>query len=233
MPKSDYLMGAGYHQDIIYIIGGASPGASLIEYNTTDNTFTYTSSFFPVNLQGYGQFYHQIGTNLYMAGVSSGSITLFTVDTKQFTSSWNTAPASKTHPCLTGTDALLYYIGGRGTPQIQILNITNASWSDGPNMNQEREAFACVTTTNNKIYSNGGRDNDLDIHRNTVEYISTINIHSNSWSFTSNTLSMGLTNARSIVHAEVLVANANDLLDTVIELDTVSIMCTLFVGVPA
>ena len=230
MPKSDRSMAAGHHQDMIYILGGQTISTSLMEYNITNNTFSYTASFSPV-VSGYSQFYQQIGSNLYMTHSTAGRIHRFAMDTKQFTSDWATAPAIEDHPCFTGDDEFLYYLGGRTGPSmsVQILNIANISWSNGPNMIQGRYQFSCVTTLNNKLYSIGGLDGGFV---STVEYISTTNIHNNSWSYTPNNLSLALCHTRSVVHHKQIFVIGGDsanseVTDKVHIIDTISNIITV------
>ena len=68
LPITNHDPGAGYHENIIYIIGGWNNQQGYIEYDTSNNTFTLIQSVFPISisLSGYGQWWFQMNEILYM-----------------------------------------------------------------------------------------------------------------------------------------------------------------------
>ena len=204
-----YFAGAGYYDNIIYLIGGVFnydySGRALTQYNIANDTFSYDPSFFPISisLYGLGQWWYQMGHMMYLSGNSDPDIiSTFNLATKLFNPDSFSVPTKHQgrgrYSCLTGDpiESLLYYIGGRQggssgnfstgnySNNLHILNIHNNSWIRGPNMNTPRGYFSCIVSPNKRLYAIGGHNGDDFLA--SIEVISTIDIKNNHWSHIQN-----------------------------------------------
>ena len=78
------------------------------------------------------------------------------------------------------------------------------SWSLGPNMNTKRGYFPCIVSPNNNLYAIGGARINHGPNENSIEWISTINIASNVWSYTANNMSEPLYGPGCVMYNEYI-----------------------------
>ena len=209
MPMNNSLMSVAHHQDTIYLIGGYEARKELLKYNLNANRFIYNQSFFPIDLWELSQWWFQMHDVLYMTsrpGTDYNIIRTYNLVTNTFDNDYLTVPAlyHGNHACLTGdhSHSSIYYLGGYVETNflntIQILNISNMSWSFGPNMNTERARFSCIVSSNNNLYAIGGP------YISSVEYISTLNIQTNTWSYTTDSLTQPLYHSGCVRQHEIV-----------------------------
>ncbi len=230
LPFSDNTMCTAHYKDIIFIIGGHDNNnkRQLTEYNITNNSFSSKGNIIPSNsfgAFGTSQYWTQIDNILYiLTGWYNQDTYLerFDLISKNYTSRWMTVPIYReSRSCLASTNDHLFIIGGLdyvggipGLKTMDILDLRNNSWSIGPEMNEGRRAFACIVSPiNNKLYAIGGHTvhESTAFYLSTVEYISTTNIHQNSWQYTINNMSLGLWLLRSVIYGtKIYTIGGND-----------------------
>eukprot|EP01084_Bolivina_argentea_P093945 168915_1 len=196
LPETFHWRAIGYYNNTVSIMGGGQ--ADFIEYHINQNSFTFQPAFFPSIIQTVSdasQYWTQIDNTLYMC--AGAFIHSFNLSSKIFTSNWNgiTIPTYGDNACFTSEKDLFYYIGGYHSVQntiqrmdkVQILNISNLSWFNGPALNTGRDACSCVVSNNNKLYVIGGNGDSPNFYLSTIEYISTTDINNNTWQFLTGT----------------------------------------------
>ena len=201
LPVEIWRHAVGHYQDTIHIIGGTPNENAYMEYNITNKTFShYTQLFFPIELQGYCQWWYQMNDTLFMT--VNGAIQTFNLANKVFTPELSTVPTNSAgiYACLAGDSnrSLLYYVGGWRYETLQILDLNNASWSIGPNMTSVRNHHSCIISPNKQLYAIGGYHYQTG-RLQTIEFISTIDINSNVWSYTAKSLSQAISGTRCVL----------------------------------
>ena len=202
MPVENAAMSIGCYQDTIHIVGGEQQQGLLIKYNITNNSFVSITDFFPKPLYSYSQWWFQMNNILYMTGDTQGQmINTYNLVTNQFNNISFTIPRSvRTSGCLTGDPlrSLLYHLGGsfenngrKHLDIVQILDVSDGSWSTGANMNIKRGLFSCAVSNNN-LYAIAGHNMDEVVfgdgrgRLSSIEYIVTTNIVHNAWRYADN-----------------------------------------------
>eukprot|EP01084_Bolivina_argentea_P164853 286535_1 len=211
MPSASGAASVGYYQGTIFIAGGANSqqgvdnnigwGVGLIEYNIIQNTFSYQQTFFPQQYGPYGSSSTQVDATLYILSKTNREpyIHSFDLSSKIFTPNDIQIPSrsQSSHgvACLASANNNLYVIGGSNNVApydslhtLQIYNVQNQMWSDGPSMNTARAALTCIVSTTNDLYAIGGAvrveiigNGIRPVDTASIEYISTTNIANNDW----------------------------------------------------
>ena len=223
MAYKDYGMAVGYYDDTIWLIGGDENSYALNAYSVNDNTHSTIDPnvTWPVSVDDYSQGYIQIGHMVYMTDGKYyeedpdyhylGSFNLLTREYNRF---WQylelPANGECIYGCFTGNEETMYYIGGRRGYDYQthfkttmILNVSNRSWSSGPQMNERRGYFSCIISSNMKLYAIGGYQGD-STNTDTIEYIPTDNIHQNTWEYTLTTMDETLYGTRAVSYFDTI-----------------------------
>ena len=101
--EADYH-GIGHYQNAIYLVGGRPNPYGYIQYNVTNETFSYfAQSVFPIQLWAYSQWWFQIDETLYMTtGLQIHSFDLVNGRFEQNLSTDPTYQIELIHSCLTG-----------------------------------------------------------------------------------------------------------------------------------
>ena len=209
MPMKNRWMSVGYYQDTIHLIGGDTARKGLLKYNLNTIHFIYNQSFFPVDLVAFCQWWFQMHNVLYMTAMVEPThhiIWTYNLVSNQLNNHYLTVPGlyQGNLACLTGdpSQSLIYYLGGFWNATflktMEILNISNISWSSGPNMNTKRSHFSCIVSPNKNLYAIGGE------YLSSIEYISTINIMTNAWSYTVENITQPLSRTSCVMQHEIV-----------------------------
>ena len=192
MPTTCYGSAVGYYNDSIYLIGGWSDALTIFHPSTQEFT-EYDPDFLSgYGLGSYSNWYTQKDNLLYMIGEGGDSVHVVDLSNRQFTPyAHNNVPYGWS-PCVAGNDDYLYYLGyddaGTGN-NVKIFSFTDAIWQNGPSMNYARAYFACTATPDNRVYAIGGHNFEVFMGiEDTIEYISTTDIQSNTWILLEETL---------------------------------------------
>ncbi len=181
-------------------------------------------------MASYSQSWVQIDNKVYLSGGLEEYVHIFELDTKQFTANWMRASTINNfhlYACLAGKHDILYYLGGydHSTKQyyntLKMLNISNSSWSSGPNMNTVKANLGCIVSTNDKLYAIGGLH-----YGDKIEYIPINDIYNQSWKYTVNPLTENVNVPRAVVYNDLIFVvggkGYNGGLDKVHIIDTVT-----------
>ena len=234
IPMSNSHVSIGYYQNMIYVISGYD----LMTYDLNNKTSTLNQTYFSTELIGYSQWWTHIGDRIYMLGLDSSVINVFDMSTKNFSCLFNefddtcvAAPITDRRlGCLASSNnhQSLYYVGGginrlTVTNNLHILNLTNLSWSDGPSMKTPRSYFACIVSTNEKLYSIGGETLDSS-DLSSIEFIATGEINSNVWGYTENNLSIPLPDSRAVAYGQYVyvIGGGDPVTNRIHKVDTIS-----------
>eukprot|EP01084_Bolivina_argentea_P270968 460896_1 len=154
----DALMAVGVWNGSAHIIGGGNNPRQYFTFNgstITDVDVNYTD----VNIFGLGQYYTTIGPILYTISTDDPlSISYFNMQTKLFTPIYTYIPVYNyvsIYACLASTNDLLVVAGGGYLKTVQIYNMTNGEWSNGPDMNYARGKHGCLIHSD-RLYAIGG-----------------------------------------------------------------------------
>eukprot|EP01084_Bolivina_argentea_P313875 543609_1 len=182
------------NNNTILFIGGLS-GACLncalfVEYNIVNDTFYYDQTTIPNQEYGDGKFYQQMGDILYIAKNNIPWLHIFDLSSKILTQNQINIPIDTQNSadlaaCITGIDDILYLIGGYNggyANNLQMLNLSDTTWSNGPSITYPRATCSCIISPKtNTLYAIAGKG---FLTENTVEYISINDIQNNTWQFT-------------------------------------------------
>ena len=222
LPFENSEMAVGYHQNTIYLIGGYSgrsgqSDTSLILYDINSEEYSYNRSFFSTSFSSESQFWAQIGTKLYVRA-SSEAICIFHLDSRQMNCNWDAPPMSRRNDAciaISNDGQYLYNLGGQNYSTtfhtvvpidlLQILNLSDGTWNiTGPKMQEPRGMFSCIVSSNNALYAAGGVGFDFDQEDpewlDTIEFISTTEIYTQSWEYVQGTFNLGFSQTRMIAH---------------------------------
>eukprot|EP01084_Bolivina_argentea_P059417 108515_1 len=226
MPRGDTMMSIGTVNNTIYLLGGFYERQQMTQYDCETGSFIYfRSSFLPNTTKCFGdaQFWTQLDTNLYIlddTDIHNTKISLYNMLTNEFVSDYESIPNRVTvsdgmgRACLASIDNSIYVNGGIteilvNEPSLPIattyiLNINTMEWGLAPSMQIGRRSHSCIIHPNNKVlYSFGG--DIIDGMTDTIERISTINIHDNIWIYLNETLSNAVRGLRSFIFGDNLI----------------------------
>ena len=151
----------------IYLAGGISndcPNCALfVEYNLINDTYHWDQTTITDSARVDGNWYHQAGDILYLIAGNTPWMHKFDVNGKIWMRYVMRVPIdvqdrNDRSPCVAGTDDTVFLLGGYTytdgfVNNLQIYNISNDSWSNGPTMNYDRGASSCIVSPDtNELY---------------------------------------------------------------------------------
>ena len=194
LPYAGNSIAIGVVEDTITLIGTQTNVVMEFDTNSENFTVPQTNVLPATSSLYYGLQSVQIGCTLYFAR-NGGLLYTYDLANKQLIDNSIPSGSYGGHFCSDGSN-YLYSPGGYYSKLFKFLDISGNQWNDGPSMSGTRYASPCVVV-NGYLYTIGGTGSN-----NYVEKISITNILSNSWSYLSDTFSIGITVSSAIVYEE-------------------------------
>eukprot|EP01083_Nonionella_stella_P267657 904263_1 len=206
-PRNDDEIAVGSYNGKIFIIGGYDNHNSLLEYDTTTQTFTDhgLNALSGAQSGGDGQFWTQQGSIVYMIRDidQPSTFNIFDMSLNQFTTDWKgitfPTPVSD-EACLASTATFLYVLGGQAQQilnALQILSLTTYTWiSNPPSMIDTRENHACIVL-NGFLWAFGGKANGASNTLERNERIEIADITQKAWN-AIDSLTIGVEYCRAV-----------------------------------
>ena len=208
---------------------GGSYVRSWVEYDITNNQFidrgeTYLSST-TYSTVGYGVFYTQLdATTLYTTNRDGTYINVFDLQSLSYQQLSPAIPTSVDKSgCLASSKTpspRLYLTGGNAGAALQVLDLDSGSWLDSlPSMSYSRQSHGCVTIDTSTVTT------DLWVMGQVtqIEYISTSDIQSASWTEINDQLPVALEEFSVVASGTTIyVIGGGWAVDTVYTIDTMT-----------
>eukprot|EP01083_Nonionella_stella_P095416 267875_1 len=230
--RAESAVGFSSTHHVAWILGGYGSEKYVMLFNVTSKSFTdytYDENHLSLNIAGKAQFYTQIEEYVYMINNAGFQIIRFNMDLGVQDSFVINVPQIVYHggytahgdqPCLASVTQsglqYLFVVGGTeyygqssryasAKHNLQILNLNDNTWSNGPNMTIPRGHNSCITNKNgDKLYTIGGWTDD---GADTVEMLNISNVLniSNQWVVLPDLLSPGMGQTRAVLNGKDIV----------------------------
>eukprot|EP01084_Bolivina_argentea_P069404 126286_1 len=155
LPRSDQKMAVGTYDNSIFLLGGATNGFQVMEYDIINNVMIdHGTNILSTDTYGNGQFYTQINEIVLMIGSTGTQLSSYNLITKQVEYdpyNMDIPVLVYSRACLTSFEHYLFVIGGgdgnrsngADLSKMQILNLSNYQWISGPLLKLPRIDATC------------------------------------------------------------------------------------------
>eukprot|EP01084_Bolivina_argentea_P271116 461191_1 len=200
--SSTYGAFIGHYNSSIFILGGHSTSADVIEYNTNTQSFINHINSFSFGKQS-AQSSFQVGNMFYMLPYGSRTFTMMDMETMTASSSSFTSfPGNSNRDrCVSYNEHYLFVVGGYGSgsyfKELYILNVITNTWSTGTSLPQATALHSC-NVVDDILYVIGGvcSAGSINVYYDDVFILPLTN---GSWNALNDTLSSKKNTHRSVV----------------------------------
>eukprot|EP01083_Nonionella_stella_P300147 1023081_1 len=218
LPRAHDSMTIGcYDNNSIFLLGGSPFGRQLTEYDISQDKYTFDRTFVQLSgteIYGVSSYYTQIDHLLYILDEFGMELLSYDMQSQSITDHFVSIDVDATHGCLASNADHLFVVGGYDaladltSNLLQALYLPTKTWlNNTPKMNQKRIQFTCIVDPlSNILYAIGGSDyaNNIDTYTNTIEYVDTTNIISNTWSYFPGELNQPFGWMRSVWYNQLI-----------------------------
>eukprot|EP01084_Bolivina_argentea_P227682 384555_1 len=193
----------GYHNDLIYIIGGHGKESNLIKFDLAAITINQTTTSYDFGAQR-AQSSIQINHELWMLALNQQILNVYDLENENITKTISFIGDTTGYRCITNYNEYILVIGGtpdKYNSNFYIYNISKNSWSTGPGVNIGRSYHSC-NVVGNEVYVIAGIDYGSGTDPlSSIEYLifDQVNGILDGWKTMEQTLYNARANHRSVI----------------------------------